>query len=294
MECSRKRIFRLSLNSPGMKLATGAEVRPVHMAEASPKLRLTNVTKTFGTATQTVVALEPFSLDIQEGELVVLFGPSGCGKTTILNMIAGFDEPTSGEITLEGRAVTGPGSDRLMMFQEAALFPWLNVLDNVMYGLKRLPAYRFRSKLRREKAEELLRMMHLEEFADARIHELSGGMKQRAALARALAPDPKVLLIDEPFPALDALVRAKLYTELQDLLVKTRKTIVAVTHDPREAACLGDRVMVFTPRPGRCKAEFTIDLPRPRDVNDPKVAECAASITAQLETSDESLDKKAE
>ena len=247
------------------------------------KLRLTGVTKTFEGEDQTVEALSPINLDIAEGEYVVLFGPSGCGKSTLLNLIAGFDAPTSGEITLEGEPVTGPGNDRLMMFQEHALFPWLKVIDNVSYGLKWQPGYRFRPRLRREKAMELLGLVHLEEFAKSTIHELSGGMKQRAALARALAPDPKVLLIDEPFPALDALVRAKLYVELQDILVKTRKTIVSVTHDPREAACLGDRVIVFTGRPGSIKAEIRVDLPRPRDINDPQIAEYAGKITAELE-----------
>ena len=224
-------------------------------APAPAKLRLANVTKTFENAGQNVEALKPINLEIREGEYVVLFGPSGCGKSTLLNLIAGFEEPTSGEITLEGRRVTRPGHDRLMMFQEHALFPWLKVIDNVVYGLGWRPGYRFRPRLRRQKARELLKLMHLEEFARSPIHELSGGMKQRAALARALAPDPKVLLIDEPFPALDALVRAKLYTELQDILVRTRKTIVSVTHDPREAVCLGDRVIVFTGRPGRVRRE---------------------------------------
>ena len=134
---------------------------------------------------------------------------------------------------------------------------------------------------------ELLDMVHLTEFARSSIHELSGGMKQRAALARALAPDPQVLLIDEPFPALDALVRAKLYAELQDILVRTRKTILSVTHDPHEAACLADRVVVFTGRPGRLKAEIRIDLPRPRDINDPQVAEYARHIAAELEETNE-------
>ncbi len=251
--------------------------------EAPVKLRLSKVAKTFDTGTQIVEALQPVDLEVREGEFVVLFGPSGCGKTTLLNLIAGFEAPSAGEITLDGQPVGRPGSDRLMMFQEAALFPWLNVIDNVMYGLRWQPRYRFRPRRRREKAMELLKLMHLEEFTESPIHELSGGMKQRAALARALAPDPKVLLIDEPFPALDALVRAKLYTELQDILVRTRKTIVSVTHDPREATCLGDRVMVFTGRPGRVQAEISIDLPRPRDINDPQVAECAGVITAQLE-----------
>ncbi len=142
---------------------------------------------------------------------------------------------------------------------------------------------RFRRKLRRETARKFLQMVHLEQFERSSIHELSGGMKQRVALARALAPDPKVLLIDEPFPALDALTRTKLYGDLQEIFASTNKTIVHVTHDAREAACLGDRVIIFTGRPGRIKNEVAIDLPRPRDVNDPKVAEYAGRITAELE-----------
>jgi NitT/TauT family transport system ATP-binding protein len=137
--------------------------------------------------------------------------------------------------------------------------------------------------MRLQRARELLEMVHLEEFENASIHELSGGMKQRAALARALAPDPKLLLIDEPFPQLDALVRAKIYTELQEILIRTHKTILSVTHDPNEAACLADRVVVFSGRPGKVKAVIKVDLPRPRDINDPKVTEYGAQIMAQLE-----------
>jgi NitT/TauT family transport system ATP-binding protein len=170
-----------------------------------------------------------------------------------------------------------------MLFQEHGLFPWLTVIKNVMYGLKNERRFRFKPRKRREVARSWLKMVHLEEFERALIHELSGGMKQRVALARALAPDPKVLLIDEPFPALDALVRAKLYGDLQEILTRTKKTIVSVTHDPREAACLGDRVVIFTPRPGRIKKEIHVDLPRPRDINDPKVAEYAGQIMAELE-----------
>ena len=247
------------------------------------KLRLSGVTKAFQAEDQVVEALAPIDLEIAEGEYVVLFGPSGCGKSTLLNLIAGFDTPDAGEITLNGKPVTGPGSERLMMFQEHALFPWLKVIDNVTYGLRWQPGYRFKPQARRDKARELLKLVHLEEFEKASIHELSGGMKQRVALARALAPDPEVLLIDEPFPALDALVRAKLYTELQDILISTRKTIVSVTHDPREAACLGDRVLVMTERPGRIQKDIRIELPRPRDINDSGVSEYAAAITAELE-----------
>jgi NitT/TauT family transport system ATP-binding protein len=168
-----------------------------------------------------------------------------------------------------------------MLFQEHGLFPWLNVIDNVMYGLKR--QYRFKFKARRERARQFLDMVHLREFEKASIHELSGGMKQRVALARALAPDPKVLLVDEPFPALDALTRAKLYGDLQEIFLRTKKTILLVTHDPREAVCLGDRVLVFSGRPGRIKVEITIALPRPRDINDPKVAESATILMSHLE-----------
>ena len=247
------------------------------------KLRFAAVTKTFENAAQKTEALQPIDLEIHEGEYVVLFGPSGCGKSTLLNLVAGFEGPTSGKILLDDRPVEGPGNDRLMMFQEHGLFPWLNVLDNVIYGLRWERSYRFKPRARLRRALELIELVHLGEFAKSRIHELSGGMKQRVALARALAPDPQVLLIDEPFPALDALVRAKLYLELQDILVRTRKTIVSVTHDPREAACLGDRVVVFTGRPGRIRADIRIELPRPRDINDPQVAEYASQITAQLE-----------
>lgn len=253
-------------------------------APRAVKLRLRNVSRTFLNGTQTVEALAPLDLEVKEGEYVVFFGPSGCGKSTLLNLIAGFDAPTTGEITLEDKPVTRPGSDRLMMFQEHALFPWLTVIRNVMYGLKNERQFRFRPGKQREAARSWLKMVHLEEFETALIHELSGGMKQRVALARALAPDPKVLLIDEPFPALDALVRGKLYGDLQDILTRTGKTILSVTHDSREAACLGDRVVIFTPRPGRIKREIHVDLPRPRDINDPKVAEYAAQIMAELES----------
>src|SRR5438309_1556215 len=253
-------------------------------AAAPPvKVQLKNVTKTFQSANQITEAVGPVDLEVNEGEFVVFFGPSGCGKSTLLNLIAGFEAPSSGEIALEGKPVAKPGSDRLMLFQEHGLFPWLNVIRNVTYGLRNERRYRFRPGKRREVARSWLKLMHLEEFEKALIHELSGGMKQRVALARALAPDPKVLLIDEPFPALDALVRAKLYAELQEILIRTRKTIISVTHDPHEAACLGDRVLVFTGRPGKIKTEIRVDLPRPRDVNHPKVAEFAGQIIAELE-----------
>ncbi|ABB31239.1 ABC transporter related protein [Geobacter metallireducens RCH3] len=246
-------------------------------------LQLTNVSKTFQSVTQAVEALAPSNLEIEEGEFVVFFGPSGCGKSTLLDIIAGFETPTTGEVLFEGSPVTMPGSDRLMMFQEHTLFPWLNVVRNVMYGLKHKREFRFRLRKQRETARSWLKMIGLEEFETSLVHELSGGMKQRVALARALAPDPKVLLVDEPFPALDALVRTKLYADLQDILVRTGKTIISVTHDPREAACLADRVLVFTPRPGRVQKEIRVNLPRPRDINDQEVGEYASRIMEELE-----------
>lgn len=265
-----------SLNQQPDPAPVGQGPRPV-------VLELVDVSKDFDTGRQSLAALQPVSLKVRAGEWVVLFGPSGCGKSTLLNLIAGFEPPSTGEIRLEGKPVRSPGPDRLMMFQEHALFPWLNVIDNVMYGLKRQRKFRWRRRLRRERARELLRMVHLEEFERAAVHELSGGMKQRAALARALAPDPKLILVDEPFPALDALVRAKLYGELQEIFTRTGKTIVSVTHDPNEAVCLGDRVCVFTGRPGRIKAEVSVDLPRPRDINDPRLAPFSKLLLEQLE-----------
>jgi NitT/TauT family transport system ATP-binding protein len=260
--------------------------RPPAPTEERPvKLRLTNVSKTYNSGKQVIEALQPVTTRIGDGEFVVFFGPSGCGKTTLLNIIAGFEEASEGEIMLDGKPVEGPHHDRLMMFQEHGLFPWLNVIENVMYGLRR--KYRFKWKARRERARQFLQMVHLEQFEKTLIHELSGGMKQRVALARALAPDPAILLVDEPFPALDALTRGKLYGDIQEIHERTRKTIVLVTHDPREAACLGDRVLVFSGRPGRVRADITIDLPHPRDINDPLVAQCAGGIMAQMEETNE-------
>jgi NitT/TauT family transport system ATP-binding protein len=259
-----------------------AEPNPEAPPEARPvKLKLTSVSKTYANATKPVTALQPISAEIRAGEFVVFFGPSGCGKSTLLNLIAGFEDPTEGEITLDGTRVEGPHHDRLMLFQEHGLFPWLNVIENVLFGLRR--QFRFKPRARRQKARQFLQMVHLDQFEKSPIHELSGGMKQRVALARALAPDPKVLLVDEPFPALDALTRTKLYGNLQEIFLRTRKTIILVTHDAREAACLGDRVLVFSGRPGRIKADIAVDLPRVRDINDPKVAEYAKLIMNQLE-----------
>jgi NitT/TauT family transport system ATP-binding protein len=249
-------------------------------ASAEVTLIVDGVAKTFETNAQKAVpALAPVNMRIEKGEFVVFVGPSGCGKSTLLNLIAGFIQPSEGRITLDGKAVTKPGSERLMMFQEHGLFPWLNVIDNVSYGLKRTW---LRPRARRETARSFLRMMHLEQYEKANVHELSGGMKQRVALARALAPDPRILLIDEPFSALDTVVRLELYAELQRIHQETQKTIIFVTHEMQEAACLGDRVIVFSGSPGSVTHEMKIDLPRPRNYTDPQVQAFAQDLISHL------------
>ena len=247
---------------------------------APSKLVIKNVSKSFAGNGTRFVALENIDLHVEEGEFVCLVGPSGCGKSTLLNLIAGLDKPDSGEIFTNGKLVTGPGRDRMMMFQEHALFPWLDVLGNVMFGLKLKP--NLNNAERREVAKFYLHLVGLEKFMHSAIHELSGGMRQRVALARSLAPNPTILLMDEPFGALDALTRENLYGDLQRIWQQRKKTIVFVTHNIREAVCLGDRVVLFSPNPGRIREEFKVDLPRPRDINNTNLSELSATITAAL------------
>ncbi len=246
------------------------------------KLVVKNVSKSFTTRRGSLQVLEDVNLTVNEGEFVCLVGPSGCGKSTLLNLIAGLDTADSGELASDGQPITGTGRERMVMFQEHALFPWLDALGNVLFGLK------LKSNLsnadRLEVARYYLHLVGLDRFAHANIHELSGGMKQRVALARALAPNPRVLLMDEPFAALDAMTREQLYEDLQFIWQQRRKTIIFVTHNVREAVCLGDRVILFSPNPGRIREEFTIDLPRPRDINSVELAALATEITRQLKT----------
>jgi NitT/TauT family transport system ATP-binding protein len=250
------------------------------------KLLIQNVSKSFRGTAGDVLALDRVSLGVAEGEFVCLVGVSGCGKSTLLNIIAGLEKPDSGTVLADGKPVTGPGRERLVMFQESALFPWLDVLDNVLFGLKLKP--NLTRKDRHDVAKYYLELVGLTRFEHANIHELSGGMKQRVALARALAPNPRVLLMDEPFAALDALTREQLYGDLQQIWKARRKTIVFVTHNVREAACLGDRVLLFSPHPGRIQEEFTVDLPRPRDINSVDLAGYASRITRALKNFTES------
>jgi NitT/TauT family transport system ATP-binding protein len=251
------------------------------LREVAPtKLDVSHVSKWFREGVVETQALDDVSLQVDEGEFVCLVGPSGCGKSTLLNMIAGLDSPDSGAIMSDGKEITGPGRDRMVMFQESALFPWLTVLGNVLFGLNLKP--NLRQKERVEVAQFYLKLVGLERYAKANIHELSGGMKQRVALARSLAPNPRILLMDEPFAALDAMTREQLYGDLQKIWEARKKTIVFVTHNVREAACLGDRVVLFSPHPGRVREQFTIDLPRPRDINSSNLAAHASAITRAL------------
>lgn len=244
------------------------------------KLHVQGVSKTYHGSSQTVKALEDINLQVKEGEFVCLLGASGCGKSTLLNLIAGLEQPTEGTIHTDGQLITGPGRQRMVMFQEHALFPWLNVLGNVLFGLKLKP--NLTEHDRQEVARYYLHLVGLEKFIHANVHELSGGMKQRVALARALAPNPRMLLMDEPFAALDAMTREQLYEDLQDIQQKRQKTVLFVTHNVREAVCLGDRVILFTPRPGKIHAEYRVSLPRTRDINDVAVAQLASAITVEL------------
>lgn len=246
----------------------------------SAKLVVKDVTKSFVNRRNSITALENVSLTVAEGEFVCLVGPSGCGKSTLLNLIAGLDTVDSGTLHSDGQPITGTGRERMVMFQEHALFPWLDVTDNVLFGLKLKPG--LTNKDRVEVARYYLHLVGLEPFAHANIHELSGGMKQRVALARALAPNPRVLLMDEPFAALDAMTREQLYTDLQKIWTARKKTIIFVTHNVREAVCLGDRVVLFSSNPGRIREEFPVTLPRPRDINSVELAAIATEITRAL------------
>ncbi len=224
-------------------------------------------------------ALQNIDLEIEQGEFVCIVGPSGCGKSTLLHLIAGLDRPTTGEITVDGSPVNGPGTDRILLFQELGLFPWLTVRQNVEFGLKMAGVSKTE---RKDRARVFLRMVHLSHFEEHYIHQLSGGMKQRVALARSLALRPKILLMDEPFAALDAQTRDMLHDELERIWKETAPTIVFVTHNVREAVRLGDRVLLMSFRPGRIKKQFQIGLQRPRHVEDSDVAYLSKEILGQL------------
>ena len=226
------------------------------------QIRIENLGKTYYTDDSETVAIRDFNLNVRKGELITIVGPSGCGKTTLLRMIAGLLEPTTGKILIDGKECKGTGSDRGMVFQDYALFPWRSVRKNIEFGLEVANVPKDQRKI---KSDELLRMVGLENFADARIHELSGGMKQRVAIARALATSPDVLLMDEPFGALDAQTRNLMQEALIDILDQTDQTVIFITHSVDEAVYLSDRIVVLTKRPATIKSIFDIPWSHPRD-----------------------------
>ena len=229
-----------------------------------------NVQKVFKTPGKDVVALKDINLEIKQGEFVCLLGPSGCGKSTLLNAVAGFALPSDGEITVDGKRITGPGPDRGMVFQEYALFPWMTITQNIAFGLE---------VQKKSKAEidltvnQLLELLHLTDFRYRFPKDLSGGMRQRVAIARVLALDSPIMLMDEPFGALDALTRRNLQDELLRIWEKLGKTIIFVTHSIEESIYLADRIVVMTYRPGTVKRDQRVDMPRPRDPASPEFNE---------------------
>ncbi len=246
------------------------------------------VHKSFKQKGQRVQVLHDVNFNIEEGEFVCVLGPSGCGKSTLISLIAGLEFPDTGQVFVDSKVVEGPSRDVLLVFQEAALFPWLNVLDNVEFGLKIAGVA---EKERKERALEAIKTVHLARFVNAYPHQLSGGMKQRAAIARALVINPKILLMDEPFAALDAQTRQMLQEELQAIWEKTKKTILFVTHNVREATFLSDRVFEMTARPGTVKNEYAIPLPRPRREQDHNLLTIQAKIMSSLKDEIEKVAK---
>jgi NitT/TauT family transport system ATP-binding protein len=244
------------------------------------KVALTDICLSYKTqAGARMLALDHINLQVKSGEFLCIVGPSGCGKSTLLHLIAGLHHQSSGEILVDGKRITGPGTDRILIFQEHGLFPWLTVGDNVQFGMKMKGIGKAE---REEKTRYYLKLVHLLQFKDSYIHQLSGGMRQRVALARALAAEPDVLLMDEPFAALDAQTRDLLHEELERIWAETGRTIIFVTHNVREAIRLGDRVVLMTFRPGRVKREFAVELPRPRVLEDIHVARAAGEILGEL------------
>lgn len=247
---------------------------------AKPKLAVNNVCLSYRTNSGgELTALKDINLEVQAGEFLCIVGPSGCGKSTLLHLIAGLHRQTSGDVLVDSEPVQGPGTDRILIFQELGLFPWLTVAQNVEFGMKMQGVPK---KERHAKVKQYLRLVHLQQFHANYIHQLSGGMRQRVALARALASEPDVLLMDEPFAALDAQTRDLLHDELERIWAETRRTIIFVTHNVREAVRLGDRVVLMTFRPGQIKHEYKIDLDRPRHLEDMQVAGSAREILNDL------------
>jgi len=260
----------------------GAAVVPLRQfaANATPRVSLQGISLSYRTNDGSLLlALDNINLRVRSGEFLCIVGPSGCGKSTLLHLVAGLHSPTSGKVLIDGKAIEGPGTDRILIFQELGLFPWLTVGENVEFGMKMKGISKAE---RQQQTEYYLRLVHLAQFRNSYTHQLSGGMRQRVALARALASEPDVLLMDEPFAALDAQTRDLLHDELERIWAETGRTIIFVTHNVREAARLGDRVVLLTFRPGRVKQEYVVDLPRPRHLEDVSVSQTARAILDDL------------
>jgi NitT/TauT family transport system ATP-binding protein len=248
--------------------------------EGNPRmLTIRGATKRFSMGDDDVEALAPIDLEIAQGEFVCLVGASGCGKSTLLRIIAGFEQPTTGEVRINGKNVTGPGSDRGMVFQDYALFPWMTVRQNVGFGPRQRGLPR---KAIEDLSDEFLKLVGLDRFGDRYPNQLSGGMKQRVAIARVLANNANILLMDEPFGALDALTREQLQRELQQICSRTGVTTIFVTHSVEEAVLLADRVLVMSAGPGRIDSDFDIALSRPRDVSSPEFNALRRSVADRL------------
>jgi nitrate ABC transporter ATP-binding subunit len=250
------------------------------MAKAKrPPLIVRGVTKRFSIGDDEIEALARIDVTIDAGQFVCLIGASGCGKSTLLRVIAGFEEPTTGDVSAEGKPITGPGSDRGMVFQDYALFPWMTVRQNISFGPRQrdLPRDEIEAT-----TEEFLKLVGLERFADRYPSQLSGGMKQRVAIARVLANNASTLLMDEPFGALDALTREQLQHELMQIWKRTGVTVIFVTHSVEEAVLLADRVLVMSAGPGRIENDIAIDLPRPRDVSSPEFNAVRRDVARRL------------
>ena len=257
------------------------------------KFQVRGLSKIYEDNGREVVALKDVNLEVKESEFVMIVGPSGCGKTSLINIIGGLDEASSGEVLLDGRAVSGPGADRGMVFQGYSLFPWLSVQKNVEFGLK---MKKVSAAERAEHAKKYIRLVGLEGFEDALPRQLSGGMKQRVAIARTLANEPEVLLMDEPFGALDAQTRVVMQELLADISRRTGTTILFITHDIDEAVLLGERIYVMSRRPGTVRDAITVDIPGERNHNSlilPEFLETKKKIMDMLwqESQDAALDK---
>lgn len=263
------------------KPGAGPTVSPLRVdSPDTPKVWLKGISLHYKTGNGSrLLALDDINLKVAPGEFLCIVGPSGCGKSTLLHLVAGLHQPSTGTMLVDDHLVDGPGTDRILIFQELGLFPWLKVGENIEFGMKMKGVAKAE---RVERVQHYLRLVHLSKFKDSYTHQLSGGMRQRVALARALATEPDVLLMDEPFAALDAQTRDLLHDEVERIWAETGSTIIFVTHNVREAIRLGDRVALLTFRPGRVKREYAVNLPRPRHLEDPSVAIAAREILDDL------------